>query len=399
MPRPTPTPDRPSEAKGTWARLRRRFANSVSWTAPTSTEIGVVAKAGLAAGLSWWAAQSVTGVSDPVLAPLAALVTVRVSVRSSIQRAILRSVAVVMGVFLALALGDTIGLSAVTVGLLVAASLGVAELVLRLPTWAATQVPISMLVVLAAVGATSETNGWRRAIDTVIGAAVGVVVSLALPASRFVDARQTLDRLGRGMGGALEAMGQGLNEPWSTDQSGDWRRQAHTVRERLVSQAVETIGNGREAARWNHRDRGHIDELGRYEELLPRLERVAIGTSAIARSLDEFARLSGGTHGPMPKVGSLLVALASAVRATVHHALAGSSDAAVVAALAEVRTNREACSPGAARRARLALDHDEDADHDQTAGEWLGFAAVLVHVDRIVSDLSPPAGAPPSLIA
>jgi len=362
----------------------------VSWTAPTSTEIGVVAKAGLAAGLSWWAAQLVTGVPDPVLAPLAALVTVRVSVRSSIQRAVLRSVAVVMGVFFALALGDTIGLSAVVVGLLVAASLGVAELALRLPAWAATQVPISVLVVLAAVGATSESNGWRRAIDTVIGAAVGVVVSLVLPASRLVDARQTLDRLGGGMGGVLGAMGEGLDEPWSTEQSEDWRRQARTVRGRLVSQAVESIGDGREAARWNHRDRRHIDELGRYEDLLPRLERVAIGTSAIARTLEEFARLSGGTHGPMPKLGSLLVALASAVRATVHDALARSSAVEVVAALAEVRTKREACSQSAVRRAQLALDHDEDADHDRTAREWLGFAAVLVQVDRIVSDLSAP---------
>ncbi len=380
-----------SEAEGAWARVRRRFTKSVSWTAPTSTEIGVVFKAGLAAGLSWWVAQLVTGVPDPVLAPLAALVTVRVSVRSSIHRAVLRSLGVVMGVLIALALGDTIGLSAITIGLLVVVSLGIAELVLRLPAWAATQVPISVLVVLATVAATSETYGWRRAIDTVIGAAVGVVVSLAFPASRLVDARQTLDRLGDGMGGVLDVMGDALSEPWSTDLSGKWRQQARAVRGRLVSQAIESVGNGREAARWNHRDRRHVDELGRYEDLLPRLERVAIGTSAIARTLDEFARLSGGAHEPMPKVSSLLGALAGAVRVTVQHALAKANETEVAAALAEVRTRREACTQGAVRRARLALDHHRDAEHDHTAGEWLGFAAVLVHVDRIISDLSPPA--------
>ena len=45
---------------------------------------------------------------------------------------------------------------------------------------------------------------------------------------------------------------------------------------------------------------------------------------------------------------------------------------------------------GAARRARLALEHDELFDGDQLEGEWLGYAALVVQVDRIVGDLSAP---------
>jgi uncharacterized membrane protein YgaE (UPF0421/DUF939 family) len=132
-------------------RLWRRLANAVSWTRPTSTEIGTVAKSGLAAGLAWGVAQTVTGAPDPVLAPLTALVVVQVSVRSSIRTALQRTAAVVLGVLLALAVGDALDLNGLTVAVVVAASLGVAELVLRLPRAAARQVPVSLLVVLSAV--------------------------------------------------------------------------------------------------------------------------------------------------------------------------------------------------------------------------------------------------------
>jgi uncharacterized membrane protein YgaE (UPF0421/DUF939 family) len=349
-----------------------------------------VAKSGLAAGLSWWIARIVTDVPAPVLAPLTALVVVQVSVRASLRTALERSAAVVLGVLIALAIGDALGLNGITVAVLVAVSLGISQLVLRLPAAAARQVPISALVVLTAVTSSQETGGWSRAVDTALGAAVGVAVSLVLPASRLVDARQTLDRLADSLSGALESMGSGVQQPWSTDQTQVWRRQARTTRDRLVGQAVEAVGNGREAARWNVRDRRHIEVLGRYENVMPRLERTAIGVSVISRGLDDHARLSGTTHSPMPAMGALLVALASAVSALVQGVLAESGDADLDGALAEVQARRQLCVRAASRRARQALEHDAEADGEQLEGEWLSYAALLVQVDRIVSDLSAP---------
>ena len=201
-----------------------------SWTRPTSTEVGIVLKAGLAAGLAWWVASLITDVRNPLLAPLTAVVTVRVSVRSSVSRAVLRSGAVVFGVLVALAIGDTVRLNGVTIALLVAGSLAIAELLFRLPLWAATQVPISILVVLGAVATPETSDGWGRAVDTLIGAAVGVAVSLLLPASRRVDARQTLDRLAVGLEQTLDTMGQGLGEPWTRNDTTEWRHEAHVPR-------------------------------------------------------------------------------------------------------------------------------------------------------------------------
>ena len=371
-------------------RLWQRGVEAVSWTRPTSTEIGTVAKSGLAAGLAWAVAGLVTGVSNPVLAPLTAIVVVQVSVRSSVRAAIQRSIAVVLGVLLALAIGDALEWNGFTVAVLVAASLGVAELVLRLPAAAARQVPISGLVVLTTVSLSQQSSAWQRAVDTLIGAAVGVVVSLVLPASRLVDARQTLDRLGASLGGVLETMGAGLQQPWSTGQTAEWRRTARTARERLVSQAAEAVGNGRESAEWNLRDRRHSDELARYEEVMPRLERTAIGVSVISRGLDDHARLAGATHPAMPAMGALFAALAGAVRAVVGDVLGHSDHHALEESLAEVKARRADCVRGAFRRARLALDHGELPPPEQIEGEALGYAALLVQVDRIVGDLAAP---------
>jgi uncharacterized membrane protein YgaE (UPF0421/DUF939 family) len=368
--------------------LRQRISK-LAWTPPTSTEIGVVVKSALAAGLAWWIAGLVTGVGTPVLASLTAIVVVQVSVRASVRSAIERSAAVVLGVIAALAISRWLDLNSVTVTLLVAVSLGVAELGLRLPRAAARQVPVSMLVVLAAVSLHNERQGWHRVVDTVVGAAVGVGISLVFPASRLVDARQTLDRLSDSVAKLLESMGAGLQETWSIEQTEAWRRQARVTRGRLVDQAMEAVGNGREAARWNVRDRRHIEELTRFEEAMPRLERTAIGVSVISRGLDDHARMTGTSHKSMPAMGQLLIALAAAVRATVTSVLDSSQHADISATLDEVRARRDVCMQAASRRARHAIDQ-EDADPVIAEGEWLNYAAMLVQVDRIVADLSAP---------
>ena len=246
-----------------------------------------------------------------------------------------------------------------------------------------------MLVVVAAVSASNERAGLDRAIDTALGAAVGVGVSLVLPASRLVDARQTLDHLADSVAGVLESMGSGLQQTWSTEQTEDWRRRARVSRGRLVDQAVEAVGNGREAARWNVRDRRHIEQLTRFEEVLPRLERTAIGVSVISRGLDDHSRIAGTTHRAMPAMGELLTALATAVRATAKSVLATSQEADVDASLAEIRTRRQVCKLAVSRRARLAIEHGDEGD-DLAEGEWLNYAALLVQVDRMVVDLSAP---------
>ena len=58
--------------------------------------------------------------------------------------------------------------------------------------------------------------------------------------------------------------------------------------------------------------------------------------------------------------------------------------------VAEVRTRRARCLRGATRRARWAIEHGDEPDAEHAEGEWLGYAALLVQVDRLVVDLSAP---------
>jgi uncharacterized membrane protein YgaE (UPF0421/DUF939 family) len=368
----------------------RRLLRAVSWTRPTSTEIGLVAKSGVAAGLSWWVALWVTDVPAPVLAPLTAIVVVQVSLRASVRSALQRSAAVVLGVLVAVVLGDALGVNAFTIALLVALSLGFAQLVLRLPAGSARQLPISTLLVLTTVSGSQSSYGWHRALETVVGAAVGVTVSFVLPASRLVDATQTLERLGTSLDRVLQRMGDGLQRAWSTEETTEWRREARTVRRRLVVEAAEAMGNVRESATWNIRDRRRIQTLARYEEVLPRLERTAIGVSVISRGLDDHARLTGSTHPPMASMGTLLRSLGAAVETLTETVLAGTgSDAdALARSFDDLQARRDRCVLGASRRARLALDRDPGPD--ALEGEWLGYAALLVQVDRIIGDLRAP---------
>lgn len=371
-------------AKRAWQRL----ASAVTWTRPSWTEIGTVAKAGLAAGLAWWLAEAVTDEPSPVLASLTAVVVVQVSIRGSMLTAVQRSAAVVFGVLVALAIGDALDLNAITVALLVAVSLGVAELLLRLPRAAARQVPVSVLVVLSAVSLSPQSSSWHRATDTVLGAVVGVAVSFVLPASSVVEARQAIERLARGISNVLTAMGGGLQEPWSTAQTEEWRRTARTVRERLVGDAVSAIDSSRESVRWNVRDRSHTDAVARYDAAVPRLERAAIGVSVIARGLDDHARLTGTTHSAMRSMGELFNAVALAIDALATDVHDGGDR--LPPALEQVHARRDRCVQGAARRARRALDGADEEDLEQIEGEWLSYAALLVQVDRIVADLAAP---------
>ena len=389
---PSPGEREPHEGQVGWgSRVRHRwsrFAERVAWTPPTRAEVAAVARAGLAAALAWLLAVAATDVELPVLAPLAALITVRVSVHASIRSAIERSAAVIVGVLVALAIGNTVGLNALTVGLLTSGSLAVALLVLRLPRPAATQVPVSALVVMGALATGEQAYAWVRAFDTVLGAAVGVAVSLALPASRVEDARGSMRRLATVLDEQLGAMGGELGATWSTEQTAEWRHTARLTRQRLVEQMTEAVGNSREAAHWNVRDRAHVGELGRYEEVMPRLERTAIGVWAIARGLEDHAQLTGGTHRPMEAMGSLLASLGTLVRVFALEVLGDEPPGSVADAVQDVAARRAPCARAAHRQTLEVPDHE--VGQPDGVAEWMSYTALLVQVDRIVDDLRAP---------
>jgi uncharacterized membrane protein YgaE (UPF0421/DUF939 family) len=346
-----------------------------------------VLKAGLAAGVSFSVARWVTDVPNPLLAPATAIVTVHATAWTSLRTALQRSVAVVAGVILALLIGDAVPLNGITVGILVTVALGIGVFALRLSGNPANQLPITVLLVLAVVSSGQKSYGVGRAVDTLIGAAMGGLVSLVLPISRLREARSALAHLAAELTECLATMGAGLQQPWSDRMTSEWETRAQRARTRAARRAVDAVGSGRRAARWNYRDRRHLDDLAQFDDLAPRLERISIGVSEIARDLDRTAAQTPDDHAPTPRLGALLTALSGAVRALGEQLDAPGDDRALRAALQEVGVRRDESRHGATRRARLAVDGGANA-LDPAADEWLAYGAVLVQADAIVGDLA-----------
>jgi len=376
---------RGSALERTW----RQKLRVPSWTRPTSSEIATVLKAGLASGVSFSVARYVTAVPNPLLAPATAIVTVHATAWTTLRTAVQRSVAVVAGVIVALAIGDAVPLNGWTVALLVTVSLGLAVIGLRFSGAAANQLPITVLLILAVVSAGQKSYGIGRAVDTLIGAAIGGVVSLALPASRLDEARDALTRLGSELTSCLAAMGGVVEQAWSHEAVDAWDDRAQRIRTRVARRAVDAVGTGRRAARWNYRDRRHLADLDRYEQMAPRLERISIGVAEITRDLERSASRITGEHSPTPRLGALLRALAGAVGAYTRQ-IDDPDDGPLRDALAELQLRRAEGQQGATRRARLAVDGGDIVD--PAAGEWLDYGSILLRADAIAADLEPHSG-------
>jgi uncharacterized membrane protein YgaE (UPF0421/DUF939 family) len=379
----------PRAAKTPQPAVAARRSRWLSWRRPGAPEVTMVVRSALAAGLSWFIAAVASGTDEPLLAPFTALVVVQLTVSASVRSALQRTLAVVLGVLVASALGSRIDLNGLTVALIVGLCLAFGSLVLQLPVAAARQVPITVIVVLASASASELGAGWWRAVDTVIGAAIGAVVSMLLPASRLVDAKRALIDLATSVADLLDSMGAGLQAPWTAAQTARWREHAYDNRHHLTAGAAACIVDGREAARWNFRDRRNLSELERCDELFVWLQRTTGGVSSIARDLDEQVHVVEGPHEAAPEIGSLLTAVAVAVRATAAHATGVPNAEVVAGAIADVRAQQRQCLTHSVRPARIEAATDPSG---VARSDWIAEIATIVHVGRIVADLDTTVG-------
>ena len=146
----------------------------------------------------------------PLLAALTALLVVQATAASTLTHGLQRVLSVVAGVVLAVGFVSVVGLHWWSLFILVAASIVVGQL-LRLGPYLI-EVPISAMLVLG-VGYASgaEAAALTRVMETLIGAAVGVLVNVLFPpAVRTRYAGQAVQRLAEEIAALLEEAAQGL---------------------------------------------------------------------------------------------------------------------------------------------------------------------------------------------
>jgi uncharacterized membrane protein YgaE (UPF0421/DUF939 family) len=164
-----------------------------------------IAKTALAAGISWWLAELVFARGRPYFAPLAAILTMQVTVAKSVSLGGQRILGVVGGIVVSFLLAHWLGVSALSVGLVVLVSMGLGALA-GLGANAVTQSAVTALLVMAL--GTKASYAAARLMDTVLGAVVAVAVNaLLVPPDGTPAALEAVSDLAVQLGRRVSSLG------------------------------------------------------------------------------------------------------------------------------------------------------------------------------------------------
>ena len=356
----------------------------------------------------------------PLVAALTALLVVQATASSTLYSGVERVLSVVAGVVLAAVFSSFVGLTWWSLLILVTAAIIVGQLLRLGPNLI--EVPISaMLVLSVGFAAGAEAAAWSRGVETLIGAAVGVLVNVVFPpAVRSRYAGQAMQRLAGEIAALLDEAAQALGRTpgtttsvtdsgelfptgsgWfsipSVDRtSGDfgltpeatarWIEEARRLN-RHVPRVDRALIHADDSRRLNVRALNKPDSDRSLRGGLESLEMCSIATRALFRSLDDWVR--GGQREPDPAYAAralrawaeLLGDLATVIRAF----------GALLRAEVEGRaTAEETAVADALDRLRLDRVRHADAllaDPREHPDLWSVDTAVAGLVDRMLLEL------------
>jgi uncharacterized membrane protein YgaE (UPF0421/DUF939 family) len=334
------------------------------------------AKTVLAAVLSFAIAQWLHTSHSPVLAPLTALLVVQLTMYETFAHGRERIVSVVAGVLVAVLFASVTGLTWWSLGLVVAVSL-IAGRLLRLGPHLL-EVPISAMLVLAVGGAEHAALG--RVVETLVGAAVGVLVNLLIAPPLYVQpASDAIVELAQRMARYSTTLADALRGEWSRAAADDHLAAARALGEE-VARADKRLARTEESARLNPRGRIAREAQPRLRSTLTALEHAQAGLRHLARALlDRTYFVADPRAAYSPEAREALAGVLDAFAATLADAVAvveapGSADpdAGRTAADLEVLDQRRN-----GLGTRLMVDPWADP------GAWAQHGALLTAVDRL----------------
>jgi hypothetical protein len=321
----------------------------------------------------------VPGTSErPTLAPLTALLVLQVSLYRTVRSAAQRIGSVVGGVLLAVVLAWSLGFTWWSLGLAIGAAL-VLGLLLRLGEHVL-EVPISAMLILSLP---TGVNATDRVVETLIGAATGLVAGLVLSPLRVQPAEEALEEVGRGMGGLLDEMAAGLRRTPSHEEAVGWLSEARTLGKEL-GRVDRALGDAEDSLRLNPRATGLSHASVALRTGLEALEHNWVTIRGLARSIADSTR---GPEDPafgrtaQEHLAGMLEDLAAAMRAygrMIRSEVARNTGEAE----SELRKNL-AC----ARHHRDRLAESLLRMSAEDPAEWSLRGELLVHLDRLLDQL------------
>jgi len=224
----------------------------------------------------------------PIFAAIAALLVVQPSVNQSLSKGVERSIGVVAGVLLAFGVGILFGTASwIVLGVIVLSLL--LAWVLRLTPGSANQIPISAMLVLS-IGAQTPDYAVNRIIETVIGAAVALLVNVVIvPPVMLGPAHLAVSRLAHGVADTLDALSVTLHSRQTPQQREELLAGARALRP-LRDAATSTIARAEESLMFNPRGGKHRTALEHDRRFLASLTSLATQVLGMARAVhDHYA--------------------------------------------------------------------------------------------------------------
>jgi uncharacterized membrane protein YccC len=253
--------------------------------------VGLTVRLAAAAVASYAVALGIFPGTEPLLAPLTALLVVQLTPVSLLTSGVQRVLSVVCGVLVAVGFTFLVGLTWWSLGILIAVSLLIGQ-ALRLGPQIP-EVPISAMLVLGVGAGSAGAAAWQRAAETLVGAIVGVLSNLLFPPRvAQEDAGTAIEGLASDLADLLDtaagelAAGEpaGLAEPASR-----WLDVA-----RRLTHGVPAVGTAllraEEGRRLNLRALGRPDAGPGLRQGLEAVEHSSIVIRILFRSLLDAAR-------------------------------------------------------------------------------------------------------------
>lgn len=328
----------------------------------------------------------------PLIAALTALLVVQATLSSTLVHGIQRVLSVVSGVALAVLFAAVVGLTWWSLAALVAASILAGQL-LRLGPHLV-EVPISAMLVLGASGA--ESVGAGRVVETLIGAAVGVLVNVVFPpAVQTRYATQALDGFAGEIAGLLHDAASALRAgPVTVEQSTRWLEDARRLN-RHAPRVDRALAHAEESRRLNVRALRVPPVGGGTRAGLDALEHASVSLRTLFRAIDDATRERTGAQEDAGyadivrrTVASLLERMGTVVREFGHVLVSEARDAG------EPERDRLARGLEALRSGRALMQDLLIGDPRSHSGLWEVNSTLLATIDRMLDEVDAVDGPP-----
>jgi hypothetical protein len=320
------------------------------------------------------------GTARSVLGPLTAMLVVQATAYQTVRHAFQRVVAVTAGVLLALGLSAAVGMTWWSLGLIITVALVIGT-VLKL-SHSLLEVPISAMLILSVATKAAATG---RIVDTLVGAAAGLVCGIVLSPARTKPAEHAIGDLSRHMAGLLEEIAAGLPGGSEVGETEAWLAHARGLAED-VQRADDALGEAEESLRLKPPALRSARTAVPLRNGLETLEHAAVTIRGLTRTITDDARLPEDHTAALANEASDMLAevlrrLAAAVRAfggLIRADLAPGrlpDDSDLEQHLAEARQHTGRLAP-------VLRDSSDPASAD-----WPLRGEILGHLDRLTSEL------------